>query len=110
MPNMLPARPRLWWDAPRRMNTRHRILREHSAAREKAEALLRGLLDARASSRRAMGDAARPDGPAVSRGLESAIASTRRLVETYTRTLEALHRDLSDEDLQLLDEPDDSPR
>jgi hypothetical protein len=92
------------------MNTRHRILREHSAAREKAEALLRGLLDARASSRRAMGDAARPDGPAVSRGLESAIASTRRLVETYTRTLEALHRDLSDEDLQLLDEPDDSPR
>jgi hypothetical protein len=86
------------------MNTRHRILREHSAAREKAEALLRGLLDARASTRRALGDAARPVGSGVSRGLESAIASTRRLIETYTRTLDALHRDLSDDDLRFLDE------
>lgn len=90
------------------MNTRQRILREHSAAREKAQTLLRGLLDAKASSHRALGDAARPAGPTVCRGLEAAIASTRRLVETYTRTLEALHRDLSDEDLRLLDEPDET--
>jgi|GEM_PF-3042975 len=106
MPNMVatrsgrPTTPRV--SGP--MNPRHRILREHTSARDKAETLLRGLLDAKASTDRALGGSGKPTAQGGPRGLECAIASTRRLVEAYTRTLEAMHRDLSEEDLVLLDE------
>lgn len=106
MPNMLATRPNrpAAPGVPRTMNSRQRILREHTSARDKAETLLRGLLDAKASTDKAMSGGASKAHTGGPRGLECAIASTRRLVEAYTRTLEAMHRELSEEDLVLLDE------
>lgn len=102
MPNHPPsAGPLARGPGPRVMNSRQRILLEHSSAREKAQALLQGLLDAKASAQRVAPPIhAGPDGS----GIDSAIRSTRKLVEAYTRTLNAFREDLSEDDLALLDE------
>jgi hypothetical protein len=83
------------------MNARQRILLEHAAAREKAEALLQGLMAAKASAQRV---APPINGGREGSGIDSAIRSTRRLVEAYTRTLDAFREDLSEADMELLDD------
>lgn len=81
------------------------VIRETRAHREEAAALLRALHEAqRASERRFAGLRLEVLGGERSRSLEEAIASTRRLVGSYDTVLESLHRDLTDEDLALLEQ------
>lgn len=81
------------------MSERQRIMLETTTARDKAETLLRGLLDARATYER------HAKGPRNQRtSIDNAIASTQHMVEALNRTLNTFKAELSDEDLALLDE------
>lgn len=88
------------------MNERQRILLETTAARDKAQTLLRGLVDAQAKIavvRTGSVRAAQSIG-AERTSMDSAISSVQRLIETYNRELEQFRDQLSDEDIALLDE------
>jgi hypothetical protein len=90
------------------MTERQRILIQTATDRDKVEALLRELIDAKATSERNMAQIKQPDFLKQVTGkssLDNAIANTQRMVETLNRTLEQFKRELSDEDLALLDEP-----
>jgi hypothetical protein len=90
------------------MTERQRILIQTATDRDKVEALLRELIDAKAASERNMAQIKQPDFLKQVTGkssLDNAIANTQRMVETLNRTLEQFKRELSDEDLALLDEP-----
>lgn len=83
------------------MNDRQRILQDAAGVRDKAQALLRGLVEARATSERHLGANASSDPLKKVTGkssMENAIASTKRLVDSLDRTLEQLKKELSDED------------
>jgi len=85
------------------MTARGRMLLETTAARDKAEALLRGLLDARSRTER------RTHMP-VSAGasIDDAIASTQQMIEALNRTICGITRDLGDDGV--LDEAVDAGR
>ena len=90
-------------------NERQRILLETTTARDKAESLLRGLLEARAASERNLSDLNRPDPMKAVTGrssMDNAIASTQRMIEALNRAIDQFRSTLGDEDLALLD---DSP-
>ncbi len=87
------------------MSRRRQILSETSATRDRAQALLRSLMDHKTQSARVL---PRADAFATSAGrsaLDRAIRSTQRMIETLNRVLEETNAELCDEDLQLLDPP-----
>lgn len=89
------------------MTERQRILHETSIVREKAEALLRGLMEAKMTSERHLGSAGRDRMKALTgrSSMDNAIDSTRRMIDSLDRTLNQFKRDLSDEDLALIEQP-----
>lgn len=90
---------------PTLMSERQRILLETTAARDKAEALLRGLLDAKAKSEKHLSEVGQIDALKKVTGksaMDNAIASTQRMVDALNRSLQTLRRQLTDEDLELL--------
>jgi len=96
---------------PVTMSQRQRILVETTAARDKAEALLEGLLDARRRSEANLRELRRDDALKAVTGasaMDNAIASTKRMVDTLTRAIDEVRRDLTDEDLALLNEISES--
>lgn len=86
------------------LNETQRVVLETNAARDRAEALLRGLMDAKEQSERQLATLKRPDAYKAVTGkssIDNAIASTRRLIETLNRELDRLRRE-GDEDAALL--------
>jgi hypothetical protein len=89
------------------MSERQRILQETNVVRDKAEALLRGLMDAKSTSEKHLAAVHERDRMKALTGrssMDNAIASTRRMIDSLDRTLSQLKRDLSDEDLALMQE------
>jgi hypothetical protein len=89
------------------VSKRQQILLETTATRDKAEALLRTLLDHKAQSERNLADLKQADVFKTVTGrsaLDNAIASTQRMVEALNRVIFQTKRDLSEEDLAVLDE------
>ena len=90
------------------MNRRQQILLETTATRDRAEALLRTLLDYKAQSERNLAEIKQSDVFKSVTGrsaLDNAIASTQRMVEALNRVLSQTSKDLTDEDMAVLDEP-----
>lgn len=74
-----------------------RLLAETTSARERAKALLEGLIAAQAASEANLAKIARPDCLKMVTGrsaIENAIASTRRMIETLERTIEAIRQQI----------------
>ncbi len=91
------------------LTERQRILLETNALRDKAEALLKGLLEAKRVTERELAKFNRPDAMRMVTGrtsIDDGIASTRRMIETLNRSLAQAKRDLDDEDIALLDDLD----
>jgi hypothetical protein len=89
------------------MSKRQQILLETTATRDRAETLLRSLLDCKAQSERNLADLRQPDVFKSVTGrsaLDNAIASTQRMVEALNRVIAQAKRDLTDEDMAVLDE------
>lgn len=89
------------------MTERQRILLQTAADRDKVAALLRELVEAKAASERNMAQIKQPDFLKQVTGkssLDNAILNAQRMIETLNRTLEQFKRELSDEDLALLEE------
>lgn len=89
------------------MTERQRILLETATVRDRAEALLKGLIETKSTFDR---HAPAPKADALKKvtgrsSIDNAVASTQRMVEALNRTLGQLRRELNDEDLALLDEP-----
>lgn len=87
------------------MSERQRILRETTLVREKAQALLQGLIEAKSSSEKHLDEIRQLDPLKRLTGqssMDNAISSTRRMIESLDRALEQLRTDLTDEDLALL--------
>ncbi len=92
---------------------RQRILLEFNTARDQAEALLRGLLDAKAQSEKHLAELRQPDALKAVTGksaMDNAIASTQRMIETLNRATSELKKDLSEEDLAALREAENEGR
>lgn len=89
------------------MKRRHQILTETSATRDRAEALLRSLMVHKNQSEKGLrlvgGSRAAASSPGRS-ALDNAIGSTQRMIESLNRVLAQTRSELSDEDLELLDE------
>lgn len=98
---------------PTVMSERQRILVETIAARDRAEALLEGLVDARSKTERHLAELGKPDAMRSVTGrsaMDNAIASTQRMVESLERALQQLKRGLSEEDLAELHAPESDGR
>ncbi len=82
------------------MTKRQRIMLETNAARDRAEALLKGLLDAKSVTERELARFNREDPMQMVKGrsaIDDAIASTRRMIETLNRSLEDARREVDDD-------------
>ncbi len=89
---------------------KQRVLVETMTRRDEAEALLRALLDAKATSEKNLAAIRQADFMKSVTGrsaMENAIASTQRLIESFNRVITDLRSNLSDEDLELLGELED---
>ena len=86
------------------MTERQRILDETETARQRAEGLLRGLLDARAKcEQNGLGGSVDPLKRVTGRSsMDNAIASTRRMIESLDRALTDFKRELHEQDLDLV--------
>jgi len=92
------------------MTEKQRILLETTKARDKAEHLLRGLLDAKAQSERHLAELKQQDALKAVTGrsaMDNAIASAQRMLEALNRALAELKKDLTEEDLAVLEEGDE---
>ena len=89
------------------MNRRQQILLETTATCDRAEALLRTLLDYKSQSERNLADLKQTDifkSVTGRSALDNAIASTQRMIEALNRVL-SQSKELTDEDMAVLDEP-----
>jgi len=80
---------------------RRRVLLETNAARDKAEALLQNLMDAKRITERELSRFSREDPKRSVTGrsaIDDAIASTRRMIETLNRSLHEAERELAEEE------------
>jgi len=87
------------------LSQKQRILVETVGRRDEAEALLRALVDAKASSEKNLAEIRQSDFMKKVTGkssMDNAIASTQRLIESFNRVIGDLKANLSDEDLALL--------
>lgn len=90
------------------LTERQRILAETTAARDKAEALLRGLVDARQISDKRLAELKLGDQLKKVTGkssMDNAVAAAQRTVEMLNRALDDFKRDLSEEDLAMAYDP-----
>ena len=90
------------------MGKRQQILLETTTTRDRAEALLRTLVDYKSQSERNLAEIKQPDVFKSVTGrsaLDNAIASTQRMVEALNRVIAQTNKDLTDEDMAVLDEP-----
>lgn len=81
------------------------ILLQTTSARDNAELLLRTLLDAKAQSERHLADIKQPDPFKQVTGksaMDRAIADTQHAIEAFNRVIGDVKRNLTDEDLALL--------
>lgn len=86
---------------------KQRVLVETMTRRDEAEALLRALLDAKATSERNLASIRQSDFMKAVTGrsaMENAIASTQRLIESFNRVINDLRSNLSEDDMELLGE------
>jgi hypothetical protein len=75
--------------------TTERVLAEMTAARQHAEAVLKGLLEAQSACERQLQDENRRDAMKVVTGrssLENAVMATRRMIESFERQIQELTR------------------
>lgn len=82
------------------------MLLETSREREKAESLLRELLEAKVRSEQHLAELRQPDPVKQVTGkssIEAAIASTRRMIDTLGRQLDEIKRGFSEEELAELE-------
>lgn len=89
------------------MSKRQQILLETTATRDRAEALLRTLMECKTQSERNLAELKQTDTFKSVTGrsaLDNAITSTQRMIDSLNRVISHAKRDLSDEDLALLDE------
>jgi hypothetical protein len=88
------------------MAARKQIVLETTATRERAEALLRSLLDYKLRSEKSLPrKASRPaPSPVPKTALDSAIASTQRMIEALNRVITQTNRDMTEDDLEMLEE------
>ncbi len=94
------------------LTDRQMILLETNAARDKAEALLRGLLTAKEEAEKQLAEHDQRDPITVVTGesaIDKAINSTRKMIQTLNRRMAEARRDLHDVDMAILDEMADSP-
>jgi hypothetical protein len=85
------------------------MLVDITAARDQAEALLRGLLDAKTQSEKHLSELRQPDALKAVTGrsaMDNGIAAVQRMIETLNRVTSDLKRDLTDQDLAMLEEGD----
>ncbi|MFO0861431.1 MAG: hypothetical protein U0570_12830 [Phycisphaerales bacterium] len=90
------------------LNERQRILAETTAARDKAEALLRGLIEARQMSDKRLSELKLGDQLKKVTGkssMDNAVAAAQRTVDMLNRALDEFKRDLSQEDLAMAYDP-----
>ncbi len=87
------------------MTRRRQILSQTSATRDRAQALLRSLMDHKTQTDRVRPRSASAASFVSGTALDRAITSTQRMIETLNRVLEQTMGDVTDEDLQLLDQP-----
>jgi hypothetical protein len=99
------------------MTEGQRILVQTNIARDKAEALLEGLLRARQEAERGILNRSHPDTYGLEAGrlaMQQAISATHQLIDRLNRVMDMARHDLNDDALALLDEAvgefDDSPR
>ena len=84
------------------------VTAETTSTRDRAEALLRTLLDYKAQSERNLAEIKQADVFKSVTGrsaLDNAIASTQRMVEALNRVIAQTNKNLTDEDMAVLDEP-----
>lgn len=89
------------------MSKRHQILLETTATRDRAEALLRTLMDCKAQSERNLSELKQSDTFKSVTGrsaLDNAIASTQRMIDSLNRVIGHARRDLTPEDLAIMEE------
>lgn len=89
------------------MSKRHQMLLETTATRDRAEALLRTLMDCKAQSERNLAELKQADTFKSVTGrsaLDNAIASTQRMIDSLNRVISHARKDLSADDLALLEE------
>ncbi|MCK4872883.1 MAG: hypothetical protein KAS72_09175 [Phycisphaerales bacterium] len=89
------------------LTDRQLILLETNAARDKAEALLHGLMQAKEEAERQLAEHEQRDPIKVVTGrssIDSAISTTKRMIQTLNRRMAEARRDLLDEDMAILDE------
>lgn len=87
------------------MSERQRILRETTQVREKAQVLLRGLIEARSASERHLSEIRQLDPLKRLTGhssMDNAIVSTRKMIDSLDRALDQLRTELTDDDLALM--------
>jgi hypothetical protein len=87
------------------MNERQRILLETTRERDKAEALLRELLDAKTRSEKQLAELKQTDPVKQATGrssIDAAISSTRRMIDTLSRQIDDFKRGFSEEELAFL--------
>ncbi len=87
------------------MSERQRILRETTQVREKAQALLKGLMEAKSASEQHLSEIRQLDPLKRLTGhssMDNAISSTQRMIDSLDRALDQLRTDLSDDDLALM--------
>ncbi|MBL8875485.1 MAG: hypothetical protein JNM86_06785 [Phycisphaerae bacterium] len=90
------------------LNERQRILAETIAARDKAEALLRGLIEARQVSDKRLAELRLGDQLKKVTGkssMDNAVAAAQRTVEMLDRALDDFKKELSQEDLAMAYDP-----
>ncbi|MDX2148758.1 MAG: hypothetical protein SFZ23_14690 [Planctomycetota bacterium] len=88
------------------MNERHEILLQTARERDKAEALLRELIEAKARSEQHLIETRQVDPVKKLTGrssIDNAIASTKRMIETLNRHMDEFRRELSDDDAAMLE-------
>lgn len=86
------------------LSERQRVLAETIAAREKAEALLRALMEARSASEKRLSELNLSDQLKKVTGksaMDNAVASAQRTVDMLTRALEDFKKELSPEELAM---------
>ncbi|MDX9910604.1 MAG: hypothetical protein RBS39_02095 [Phycisphaerales bacterium] len=89
------------------LTERQRILLQTTAVRDRAEALLRGLMDARERSEKHLAEVGLRDHVKQVTGkssIDNAIESTRRYIDSLNRAIVDVRRELSDEDMAALSE------
>lgn len=82
---------------------REAMIAEARFGRDRAERLLRSLIDARSSAGRGLSLLQRPELVRETPMVESAIEGVRELMETYSRIVDELVSDMTDEDLDLIE-------